>query len=283
MGRLAMKTPAPGVNAAAVQVPQTVIIGSRGRMGRMFLSRARACGINASGVDLPLAENDLASACATARMALVCVPARHFASTLARIVPFLPKDAILADITSVKETPMRQMEQAWSGDVVGTHPLFGPGNKVGDDLPVVLVRGSNTGSAAMDMVSVIFKTLGCRVFESSAQTHDQAMARIQNMNFITNLAYFAVLAGQKDLLPFLTPSFERRKNAAAKMLTEDAEMFAGLFDANGHSHEAVRQYRKMLNVAASGDIELLCKRAQWWWSGEACSDAEKEGGEANAR
>ena len=81
-----------------------------------------------------------------------------------------------------------------------------------------------------------------------------------------SVAYFALLAGQKDLLPFLTPSFRRRQNAARKMLTEDAQLFAGLFEANPHSHEAVRQYRQMLNLAAAGDIDLLCRRAQWWWN-----------------
>ena len=59
--------------------------------------------------------------------------------------------------------------------------------------------------------------------------------------------------------------FRRRLRAAEKMLTEDGTMFTGLFEANPYSHEAVRQYRKMLNVAAAGDIELLCRRAQWWW------------------
>ena len=91
------------------------------------------------------------------------------------------------------------------------------------------------------------------------------MARIQNMNFITNLTYFAMLAGEDDLLPFLTPSFRRRLHAAGKMLTEDARLFADLFEANTHSHEAVRQYRNMLNLAAAGDVDLLCRRAQWWW------------------
>lgn len=76
------------------------------------------------------------------------------------------------------------------------------------------------------------------------------MARIQGMNFITSLAYFALLAGEDDLLPFLTPSFDRPQGRAArKMLTEDARLFAGLFEANPHSHEAVRQYRQILNLA----------------------------------
>ena len=90
-------------------------------------------------------------------------------------------------------------------------------------------------------------------------------ARVQNMNFITNLAYFAPgWQGRKTCCP-TSPSFRRRLHAAEKMLTEDGTMFTGLFEANPYSHEAVRQYRKMPNAAAAGDIELLCRRAQWWW------------------
>lgn len=53
--------------------------------------------------------------------------------------------------------------------------------------------------------------------------------------------------------------------SARKMLTEDASMFAGLFEANAYSHEEVRKYRKMLALAASGDIDLLTNLASWWW------------------
>lgn len=159
---------------------------------------------------------------------------------------------------------MRQMERHWQGPVVGTHPLFGPATPPGGGLSVALV-GGKAAPAMISRVAAFFNRLGCSTFETDAETHDMAMAKIQNMNFITNLAYFAALASQKELLPFLTPSFERRRQAAAKMLNEDAEMFAGLFEANGHSQEAVRQYRRMLNLAASGDIDLLGKRARWWW------------------
>lgn len=131
--------------------------------------------------------------------------------------------------------------------------------------PVAVIPGRNATDKDLDLTEGFFTALGCRTFQTTAEKHDQAMARIQNMNFITNLAYFALLAGQEDLLPFLTPSFRRRRNAARKMLTEDAQLFAGLFEANPHSHEAVRQYRQMLNLAAAGDIDLLCRRAQWWW------------------
>ncbi|MBD5558165.1 MAG: prephenate dehydrogenase [Desulfovibrio sp.] len=256
---------------------RTAIVGSRGRMGEMLLRRAREAGLDVTGVDQPLTPEALRAALDGADLALLCVPAAVFEEVAKAVTAELAPGAILADITSVKERPLRQMERLWEGPVVGTHPLFGPKPAAGADQPVAVVAGKGAEEAHLSRVEGFFSALGCRSFRCSAATHDRAMARIQNTNFITNLAYFALLAGEEELLPFLTPSFERRKAAAAKMLTEDAELFGGLFEANAHSHEAVRQYRKMLNVAAGGDIDLLCHRAAWWWDGGADAARSRAG------
>ena len=263
---------------------KTVIIGSRGRMGAMLVARAQAAGLDVVGVDVPLAPEKLSESCAGADMAMLCVPAAVFGEVAAAVCPHLPARAVLADITSVKEQPMRQMEHIWPGPVVGTHPLFGPKPEAEADLPVALTPGQHAGPEQVALVEDFFTRLGCRTFMTTAEKHDKAMARIQNMNFITSLAYFSLLAGQDDLLPFLTPSFRRRQQAARKMLTEDARLFTGLFEANAHSHEAVRQYRQMLNLAAAGDIDLLCQRAAWWWPEDGRpEDAMQDGGQNNGQ
>lgn len=265
-----------GAGARPALPERAAVIGCRGRMGRMLLARGREAGLAMSGVDRPLTPEALEAGLAGADLAVLCVPAAVFADVAAAVAAHLAPGAILADITSVKERPLRQMERAWPGAVVGTHPLFGPRPAPGADLPVAVVAGRGAKARHLARVEGFFQALGCRTFRCSAATHDRAMAHIQNANFITNLAYFALLAGKKELLPFLTPSFARRKAAAAKMLTEDAELFSGLFEANAYSHEAVRQYRKMLNVAAAGDIDLLCRRARWWWEE---GGPERNGGE----
>lgn len=244
-----------------------VVVGASGRMGAMFMAWGQKAGLNMAALNRPY--KNVAEILADADLVIVSVPAKVFEDVLRVIIPHLPPRAILTDVISVKEGPLRQMEKMWRGDIVGTHPLFGPKNEPGDDLPVAIVPGENCSPSAIAAVESFYRRLGCRVFRTTAKKHDEAVARIQNLNFVTNLAYFAALAENRDLLPFLTPSFQRRKKSAAKMLTEDAEMFAGLFDANPHSHEAAREYRKMLNIAASGDIELLCKRAAWWWRPDA--------------
>lgn len=265
-----------------------LLVGSRGRMGGMLLARARAAGLPVVALDIapdvPPAEapgvpagggtglfdeEELRAACADAELVLLCVPAAALRETAVRLCPHLPPEAVLSDIVSVKEQPMRQMAAVWPHAVVGTHPLFGPRPPEGDDLPVAITPDVDAPEEAVRRVERFFSALGCRCFRTTAGEHDRAMARVQNMNFITTLAYFALLAGEEELLPYITPSFRRRQAAARKMLTEDGAMFCALFEANPYSHEAVRQYRQMLNIAAGGDIDLLCRRARWWWRDEA--------------
>ena len=243
----------------------TVIVGACGRMGAMFRRRARSAGIPVEGMDIPFDADAVAAACADADLLLLCVPAAVLDETLKTFVPHLPPAAVVADITSVKEQPMTLMQRRWQGPVVGTHPLFGPGARNDEPQPVAVVPGATAGEAHVRLVTAFFEAIGCHPFMTTAAAHDKAAARIQNLNFITNLVYFALLADDDSLTPFLTPSFRRRHAAARKMLTEDAPMFAGLFDANPYSQEAVRQYSKLLNIASAGDIDLLCNRAVHWW------------------
>ena len=278
-----------------------VLVGSRGRMGDMLLRRARAAGLDVTPLDIsddqPAAEafgvavpgrgtalfapDAVAAACRGAELVLLCVPAAALKETAALLSPHLPPSAVLSDIVSVKEQPMRQMCEVWPHAVVGTHPLFGPRPAEGEELPVAVTPAADVPDEAVRKVEDFFTALGCRCFRTTAQAHDRAMARVQNMNFITTLAYFALLAGDEELLPYITPSFRRRQAAARKMLTEDGAMFCALFEANPYSHEAVRQYRQMLNVAAGGDIDLLCRRARWWWrEEEGTADGEDARGKA---
>ncbi|MEG2172858.1 MAG: prephenate dehydrogenase [Desulfovibrionaceae bacterium] len=241
------------------------IVGHTGRMGQMLHTRLSAAGYAVRGVDLPLEATTLAHACADATVVLLCVPAAHLREVSFLVAPHLRADTILADITSVKVQPMEDMHRAWQGPVVGTHPLFGPAPQADAELPVVLTPGVRATQAHCALLQQMFQALGCRVFTSTAALHDEAMAAIQGLNFISSVAYFATLAHKNEYLPFLTPSFRRRQEAARKLLTEDAELFEGLFEANPFSHDMVRQYRSFLNVAAAGDLSLLSEHARWWW------------------
>ena len=241
-----------------------VIIGSQGRMGAMLAHRWQSAGYPVDGLDLPLTDDSFASTLPGAALVLLCIPAGALSEVLPRLVRHLDGTQILGDITSVKIRPMEQMEAAYTGPVVGTHPLFGP-KPLDTDLRVCITPGRNAQEAQIQLVEQAFTAFGCSCFRDTPQVHDRAAASIQGLNFISTLAYFSTLSGDEGLLPYLTPSFRRRMDSAQKMLMEDGPLFEWLFQANPLSQESVRRYRSFLNVAAGGDIDVLVQRARWWW------------------
>ena len=238
------------------------VIGSRGRMGAMLMNEGEAAGFGMAGLDLPMTD---LSPVSKAKIVILCVPVPAIEEVLASVCPQMDPTAVLCDITSVKERPMTSMLKVWQGDVVGTHPLFGPVHDKKDDLPVAMVKSSRCSDESYALCDCFFSSLGFRTFATDAKTHDKAMARIHNINFVTSLAFCAQTALDKSLTDFITPSFRRRLAAAKKMLTEDAPMYSFLFEANPYSQQAVRQFSFILSLASAGDIDLLLSRARQWW------------------
>ena len=245
-----------------------IIVGSNGRMGKLFMDEGRRAGLGMGGLARPYRPDYMRRHLTRAAVVMLSVPAMAFDKVLGVVCPYLDPECVLTDVTSVKVNPMFQMERAWRGSVVGTHPLFGPEPDRNMEQFVTVTRGKTCSEDAVNTVKAVFTSMGFRTFETTAEEHDSAMAKIQNMNFITTLAYLAQTACDDELLPYITPSFSRRLVAAHKMLTEDGEMFAGLFEANPFSQKAVRQFSKILSLASAGDIDLLLDRARWWWRKE---------------
>ena len=53
----------PGTTSIGAAPRRAVIVGAGGRMGSLFLRRARAAGFPAEGIDLPFSDAALAAVC----------------------------------------------------------------------------------------------------------------------------------------------------------------------------------------------------------------------------
>lgn len=245
------------------------LIGSEGRMAQLLAGRCRRAGIRVCGADRPLTDEALQGCVTGSDIVVLCVPAAVIPEVCRRIAPLLDGTQVLADITSVKEAPLAAMQAAYGGPVVGTHPMFGPDTAglTREDLRVAVAPSETQGSeAAAVRVRAWVELMGFTPFSATARQHDEAAALIQGLNFATTVAYLATLAHREELAPFLTPSFRRRLVAARKMLTEDADLFTGIYEANPRSQQAVRSFRNFLQIAAGGDMDVLVQRARWWWT-----------------
>lgn len=245
------------------------VVGSKGKMGRTFIQKFQEAGHMLTGIDLPFSDEELFAGVREAECILFCIPAKTMEEMCKKLEGHIPPACVLMDVTSVKVLPIKSMERHYKGPVIGTHPLFGPRSL--DYKKICLCLGSYF--AEMDEqkqkmkedIFHLFEQIGCEPFYSSADIHDKAMAALQGLNFVTNVAYFALTANMPELKEFLTPSFMRRLESGKVTVVEDGDLFTGIFEANPYSQDIVRQYRSFLNVAAGGDMDVLVHLAQKWF------------------
>ncbi len=244
------------------------IVGGRGRMGLMLGKRFSHAGAEVLCLDQPLPLEGLESLLASVKFVLLAVPISVMGQVVEAVAPRMTPGTILADICSVKVVPMMKMENAYSGPVLGTHPLFGPEPGSGEVLKVALCPGNRSDLSVVAMAEDLFARAGMKTFITSADEHDQAMACIQSLNFVTTVSYFASLPEDLDLEKFATPSFMRRVSSARKMLNEDAVLFSSLAEDNPYTGQMIRRFKSFLNLSAAGEMELLQDKALWWWRNE---------------
>ncbi len=249
------------------------IVGARGQMGGMFAERFGELGCDIHPLDRPFDEQAAHRAVSSCDLLLLCVPVTAMDQVLGQTTPHMPEGAVLADVGSVKELPLRAMLRAYDGPVVGTHPLFGPVIPEGFIPRVAVVPGRESDTGAANRVARIFDAAGFTSFLASAEEHDKAMAFIQGLNFTTTAAFLAAAGRMPGIENYVTPSFNRRLEAARKMLTQDSELFGTIADANPYLQETARQFMTLFSLAAGGELDLLASLAQWWWR----NDEQQEG------
>ena len=241
---------------------KVAVFGSRGKMGAFFMDRFLSIGFDVYGFDLPMDINLLREAIPKVDLVLLAVPIPAMDSCLGAIANLLSPKTILADLCSVKMLPVEKMLRSFSGPVVGTHPLFGP--VPGDaELRVAICPARNPEAA--ESLEDVLGMCGMTCFRTDPEQHDQAMAYIQGLNYVSTLSYFCAHDLDDSLKQFVTPSFERRMTAAKKMLVEDGKLFGTLCETNPLMSSTIRRYLKVLGLAAAGDFDLLRDKALSWW------------------
>jgi chorismate mutase/prephenate dehydrogenase len=122
-----------GVKADAT----VLVVGGTGGMGQYFVRWLRKSGYNTR----VLGRNDwdkVISLCDGVDLAIVSVPIESTLSVIERLAPYLPPDAVLADLTSIKKEPVNAMMRLHKGPVLGIHPLFGPSTSSMDKQIIVV-------------------------------------------------------------------------------------------------------------------------------------------------
>lgn len=209
------------------------IIGGTGGIGRWFAGFFAGEGypvhVTGRSAGMPLPE--LAARC---RVVIVAVPIAATSDVIRRAGPYLPKDALLMDLTSLKEAPVREMLKATEAEVVGCHPLFGPDcpSLAGQNIVLCPARGDGWLGA----MEALFTKNGARVTVTTPGEHDRMMALVQGLNHLETILMGLSLRDSgveaSALDAFSTPAFRTKRAICEKVFSGRPEMYAGILAGN---------------------------------------------------
>lgn len=152
------------------------IVGGRGRMGKLFERFFDDAGYTVASFGRgsgPISWESVARH----EVILLSVPISAMEGVVQALGPLTREDGLVADVSSLKEAPVRSMLHHCRGEVIGSHPLFGP-NIPSFKNHVLFVCPART-NRWIDWFRSVFEDRGVIVKEIDPAAHDRLMATVQ--------------------------------------------------------------------------------------------------------
>jgi len=253
--------------------PVIAIIGGLGEMGRWF-SRF----FHEQGFEVLIGEPGLQPTCsevaAQADVVVISVPLHLTEAVIAELAPHLRPEALLTDLTSLKVGPVQAMLRHFSGAVVGTHPLFGPGEPSLAGQNVVLCRGR--GEEWFQWLHDLLVAGGAKVEITTPEEHDRLMSLVQGLTHFTLISlgttFRRLQADIAAMETLATPTFRAVYDQVRHLVNQNFPLYAHiqlLNPQNKRTHaafaEAVEQLRQIVLAGdAAALMEVLAENQRYF-------------------
>lgn len=182
---------------------------------------------------------------------MLAVPISAVDDAAERLGPFTRSDGLVIDVSSLKAGPLKAMLDHCRGDVIGTHPLFGPsaGSLKGQIVFICPERGGRW----IGWLRSFLERSGSIVVEIDAERHDRLMATVQLLRHMLLLSLGLTLKQtgfdlQSDLA-VAGPWFGELVDMLARQLQQPPELYAELAARNAASAEIAGHF-----LSAAADI-----------------------------
>ncbi|TLM99641.1 bifunctional chorismate mutase/prephenate dehydrogenase, partial [bacterium] len=250
-----------------------LVVGGAGAMGRLLVRW-----FTQAGYEVRVLEREdwprAASLCDKIDLAILSVPIQATAQAAQMLSAHLPKDAILADITSVKKEPVRAMLKAHAGPVLGLHPMFGPTTESFDKQIVVVTEGRE--SEKCEWVVRQLAAWGAVTVKSTPEEHDEMMDVVQALRHFATFCFGRFLCDQKvnlaRTLEFSSPIYRLELGMVGRLFAQDPELYADIIFSTPERRELLKGFVKNLSenvkLLDDSDVEGFLKEfrrvSQWF-------------------
>lgn len=244
---------------------RVVIIGGNGGMGRIFSEYFRASGYEVvafghRGWDKAQEYFKGAS------IIMITVPIDITEDVIKKASPYLTKDMILCDLTSVKAPITDAMLKWHRGPVIGLHPMFGP--DVPNLVKQVIVTCSVRDPDKTAFLSEQFRLWGANVIECDPREHDKAMGIIQALRHFTTYAYGVFLSqihpDLKQVMELSSPIYRLELMMVGRLFAQDPRLYADIIMSSERNLNLIQKYvqalKPELDLVLSRDTEEFTRR-----------------------
>ena len=240
------------------QTRTVAVIGGHGGMGALMVRLFGDLGhqVIVADVDTALSAGDAAS---VADAVVVSVPIDATEQVIRAIGPRLREDAVLLDVTSIKQAPVTAMLEATRASVVGTHPMFGPNVHSLQGQRVVVCRAR--GDEWANWVVRMFEARGLSVQETTPSHHDRVMAVVQVLTHfqtqVLGLTLARIGTPLDETLRFTSPAYLMELYVTARHFAQSPELYGPIEMRNPATAHVTSAFEKaaaeVAEILGSGD------------------------------
>ncbi|HEY5911837.1 MAG TPA: bifunctional chorismate mutase/prephenate dehydrogenase [Verrucomicrobiae bacterium] len=252
---------------------RVLLVGGRGSMGRFF-----ARWFVQSDYEVRILDHDdwvkVEQLTRDVDLCVLAVPIDVTPAVANRIAPHLPRGCILADITSLKTEPVRAMLNAYSGPVLGLHPLFGPTTATMDKQIIVVTPGRQL--EACEWVLEQLRVWGNVLVETPAEEHDRIMGIVQALRHFATFAFGQFLFSRRvpifRTLELSSPIYRLELAMVGRLFAQDPELYAEIIFASPDRQALLKDFvtslQQTLPLIERGDKAEFTARfrkvAEWF-------------------
>jgi chorismate mutase/prephenate dehydrogenase len=263
-------------------IHKVVIIGGQGALGKVLVGLFESSDYSVCVIEKDDWSNrtELLS---EANLVVLAVPINQTLDII-NALPTLPKNCVLADVTSVKQAPLQAMLNKHNGPVVGLHPMFGP-DAPGMIKQVVVVcdgRGASEYKWLIDQMEV----WGAQIHQTEAKVHDKAMAFIQVMRHFNTFVYGQHLQQENpslsELIAFSSPIYRLELAMVGRLFAQAPSLYADIIFHDTDNIALLERFHERFGKAVallkSQDKEAFidCFKDVENWFGEYASQCLKD-------
>jgi len=219
-----------------------VVIGGHGQLGSVFVDLFKRSGYEVAIIgekDWPIEPRLLEQA----SLVIVAVPI-SFTTEVIQQLDNLPKTCVLADFTSVKDSPLKNMLSVHQGPVVGLHPMFGP--DVTGLIKQTIIACDGRLSQDYQWLLQQFEVWGAKVYSVSASEHDKAMSMVQVMRHFSTITYGYHLMEEgvelESLIEMSSPIYRLELIMVGRLFAQDPSLYADIIFSNKNNINMMKRF-----------------------------------------